>query len=586
MQNSNNIFMEALKSELLKESKLVESSTDKKYTYDDILNLFNKGAIIEVGKEGYTPTKFKVKNGDVLYSNKELTFGSEGDGFDKHPNSVDEIINHILNLQDKDFDIDLVNVVDFTPEGGKDADMQRANDLVKDWYKSEYPSDELGDEINSNITFNDVFEALDNYKDIYKLLGVGDSIVRERVFDELADIMGVDYDYIYGQWLLGEDDSDELDESIKITEASIKGNCISGYDNKKVILICGVIECLRLQGDFDEASDLFDYILHYGWDGEAFNEAVRIVCDSNESQSENVNFLLSYGFSIDEASEILGYDASKFAESKEVEVADKLVEKENIENREVNAMIRNAGKYVDELSNYGLSVAVYYYSDMPETASDDIKDKFVGSDEAVIIDNQAELNKFIKEYNGDYEIEVVNGNSPVTPYTTKNGREVYFVDGDAPYYNVNDKTFFRSAYTDSGRDLNKNTDIYNFLKVGGDRYNGSIDEDGVDINDYYRRDAKYSEDTLAGRSSKNVRDKVKDKLDKFKTNKQAEKDLQNDINTLQKNNDDFSNDSEIISKSKELKDVKDSIAQDATSDGKFDVRKARDDAKDYYGKTV
>ena len=29
--------------------------------------------------------------------------------------------------------------------------------------------------------------------------------------------MGVDYDYIYDQWLLGEDDSDELDESIKIT---------------------------------------------------------------------------------------------------------------------------------------------------------------------------------------------------------------------------------------------------------------------------------------------------------------------------------------------------------------------------------
>ena len=210
MQNSNNIFMEALKSELLKESKLVESSTDKKYTYDDILNLFNKGAIIEVSKEGYTPTKFKVKNGDVLYSNKELTFGSEGDGFDKHPNSVDEIINHILNLQDKDFDIDLVNVADFTPEDGKDVDTQKANDLVKDWYKSEYPSDELGDEINPSITFNDVFEALDNYKDIYKLLGVGDSIVRERVFDELADIMGVDYDYIFDQWLLGEDDPDEV----------------------------------------------------------------------------------------------------------------------------------------------------------------------------------------------------------------------------------------------------------------------------------------------------------------------------------------------------------------------------------------
>ena len=46
----------------------------------------------------------------------------------------------------------------------------------------------------------------DRKKDIYiTLFGseeLGDSLVRERVFDKLAEIMGVDYNYIYEQWLL------------------------------------------------------------------------------------------------------------------------------------------------------------------------------------------------------------------------------------------------------------------------------------------------------------------------------------------------------------------------------------------------
>jgi len=75
------------------------------------------------------------------------------------------------------------------------------NTKVKSWYMMEYPTDTLGKEINSRITFDDVFRALDSYKDIYKLLGVDDSVVRERIFEKLAEIMGVSYDYVYQQWL-------------------------------------------------------------------------------------------------------------------------------------------------------------------------------------------------------------------------------------------------------------------------------------------------------------------------------------------------------------------------------------------------
>lgn len=72
---------------------------------------------------------------------------------------------------------------------------------IKEWYVKAYPTDELGVEINNEITFYDLFVVLDNHKDVYEALGVWDSIVRERVFDKLAKIMNVDYDYIFEQWL-------------------------------------------------------------------------------------------------------------------------------------------------------------------------------------------------------------------------------------------------------------------------------------------------------------------------------------------------------------------------------------------------
>lgn len=75
------------------------------------------------------------------------------------------------------------------------------NTKIKKWYMENYPTDELGIELDSNITFNDLFIVLDTYKDVYKALNVYDSIVRERVFNELAKIMNVDYDYVYEQWL-------------------------------------------------------------------------------------------------------------------------------------------------------------------------------------------------------------------------------------------------------------------------------------------------------------------------------------------------------------------------------------------------
>jgi hypothetical protein len=75
---------------------------------------------------------------------------------------------------------------------------------IKEYYLSKYPTDELGNEIHTKATFIGLFEVLDTYKDVYDYIGVHDSIIRERIFEKLANEMGVDYNEIYNQWLLAE----------------------------------------------------------------------------------------------------------------------------------------------------------------------------------------------------------------------------------------------------------------------------------------------------------------------------------------------------------------------------------------------
>ena len=73
--------------------------------------------------------------------------------------------------------------------------------MIKNWYTHYYATDELGQEINSMATFNDLYQALVDGRDVYDVIGVGDSLVRERLFDELAILLGVSYDDVYNMWL-------------------------------------------------------------------------------------------------------------------------------------------------------------------------------------------------------------------------------------------------------------------------------------------------------------------------------------------------------------------------------------------------
>jgi hypothetical protein len=74
------------------------------------------------------------------------------------------------------------------------------NDYIKEWYMNDYPTDELGCELYDNVTFSQLSKDLGN---VYDVIGVGDSLIRERVFTKLSELMNVDYAYIYRQWLNG-----------------------------------------------------------------------------------------------------------------------------------------------------------------------------------------------------------------------------------------------------------------------------------------------------------------------------------------------------------------------------------------------
>lgn len=73
---------------------------------------------------------------------------------------------------------------------------------LKAWYMAAYPTDDLAEDMKDGSTFYGLFECLDCHGDVYEYIGIGDSVIRERLFRKLAEIMKVDYDYIYNQWLM------------------------------------------------------------------------------------------------------------------------------------------------------------------------------------------------------------------------------------------------------------------------------------------------------------------------------------------------------------------------------------------------
>ena len=73
---------------------------------------------------------------------------------------------------------------------------------IREYYMENYPTDELGIEINPEATFTGLYTVLRISGEVYEYIGVGDSLIRERCFERLAEIAGVSYDEIYSKWVV------------------------------------------------------------------------------------------------------------------------------------------------------------------------------------------------------------------------------------------------------------------------------------------------------------------------------------------------------------------------------------------------
>ena len=72
---------------------------------------------------------------------------------------------------------------------------------IKQFYLETYPTDDMGNDIKDDTTFLGLVSELSGGKDVYDYLGVYDSLIRERLFSELAKQLKTTYDEIYNLWL-------------------------------------------------------------------------------------------------------------------------------------------------------------------------------------------------------------------------------------------------------------------------------------------------------------------------------------------------------------------------------------------------
>lgn len=102
----------------------------------------------------------------------------------------------IMSNPESDIKDLLEEKIDLSNQGISDNNLK-----IRDFYLMNY-DDKLGEQINPKATFIGLFEVMDNYGDVYDYIGVADSVIRERIFNELSLTMGVSYNYVYEQYLL------------------------------------------------------------------------------------------------------------------------------------------------------------------------------------------------------------------------------------------------------------------------------------------------------------------------------------------------------------------------------------------------
>lgn len=76
------------------------------------------------------------------------------------------------------------------------------DEKIIDWYEKEFPDDTMGERIAADLTFYDlIVKVFGQGANFYETLGVSDSVIRERVFNEIENRTQLPYDLFYFAWL-------------------------------------------------------------------------------------------------------------------------------------------------------------------------------------------------------------------------------------------------------------------------------------------------------------------------------------------------------------------------------------------------
>lgn len=174
-------------------------------------------------------TESKETKGDLLNEIEDALSISEINIIcDKFKNEVDrKLIQSEIDAIEQEYDIDNIDedsdeyqdilnelksciASNFSGEEndlneGKELRHPELNNSIKDYYTTAFETDELKDEVK-DATFLSLYRALKNKQDVYDLIGVNDSVVRERLFAELARILNQPIEYVNNIWQYGVED--------------------------------------------------------------------------------------------------------------------------------------------------------------------------------------------------------------------------------------------------------------------------------------------------------------------------------------------------------------------------------------------
>ena len=263
--------------------------------------------------------------GNPNWKSLGYTFKTEKEAHDFVENmpkeEFDKLGDLTLVFNGKEFILAEITKKKYTKSGKKNT--------IKDWYIKNYPTDDLGEELN-DATFNDLMTALNDGVNVYSVIGVDDSVVRERLFEHLAEINGVEYNNIYDKWLESDDEYAEDGEVQEWMEKALQ-SLIQETGNNNLQIFYVRKNDFTCQDDDGEEYRVFEN------EDLAYDYAVEEVESDLEYQPENFNreFLMEYveiGDLFVNSFENINYDYTKDIQSEK---------SEKYENRLIEELVAN-----------------------------------------------------------------------------------------------------------------------------------------------------------------------------------------------------------------------------------------------------